>query len=131
MFITIVRPRVSETDGVGHINNTTVPIWFEAGREPIFRIFNPDLSFKEWRCVIVNMNVDYINQIYLGKDVEIRTWIKKIGNKSFVIHEELHQDGILCARGEATYVNYNQALQKAEPIPDSIRKRLEEHLLAL
>jgi len=32
MFETPITPRVSETDGVGHVNNVFVPIWFEAGR---------------------------------------------------------------------------------------------------
>lgn len=46
MFTTTITPRVSETDGVGHINNTTVPVWFEAGRHEIFKLFTPDLSFS-------------------------------------------------------------------------------------
>lgn len=55
MFTTVIVPRVSETDGVGHINNTTIPVWFEAGREEIFKMFTPDLSFKNWRMVIIRM----------------------------------------------------------------------------
>ena len=46
LLTTIITPRVSETDGVGHINNVFVPIWLEAGRREIFKIFSPDLSFK-------------------------------------------------------------------------------------
>ncbi|MBP1934526.1 acyl-CoA thioesterase [Ammoniphilus resinae] len=128
MFRSIIRPRVSETDGAGHINNTTVPVWFEAGREGIFKIFNPNLSFTAWRSVIVSLSVDYIHQMYLGKDVEVRTWIQRIGNKSFVIYEEIHQGGILCAKGTATYVNFNPEKQISEPIPESIRNELEKHL---
>ncbi|WP_126426951.1 acyl-CoA thioesterase [Brevibacillus marinus] len=127
MFTTIIRPRVSETDGMGHINNTTIPVWFEAGREGIFRIFTPDLSFKNWKAVMVNMNIDFIKEIYYGMDVEVYTWIGKVGNSSFLVKEELYQDGHLCARGTATYVNFNQATRKAEPIPQSIRDQLEFH----
>jgi acyl-CoA thioester hydrolase len=127
MFTTIIRPRVSETDGMGHINNTTIPVWFEAGREGIFRIFTPDLSFKNWKAVLVNMNIDFVREIHYGMDVEVLTWINKVGNSSFVVEEELYQDGHLCARGTAVYVNFNQTTRKAEPIPQSIRDQLESH----
>ena len=63
MIRTEIIPRVSETDGAGHINNVFVPVWFEAGRREIFRVLTPDLSFANWRAVLVNMNVDYEDQI--------------------------------------------------------------------
>ncbi len=127
MFTTVIRPRVSETDGVGHINNTSIPVWFEAGREEIFKIFMPDLSFANWRAILVNMNVDFVSETHYGHDVEIRTWINRVGNSSFVIEEELYQQERLCAKGTATYVNFNPVTRKAEPIPDSIREQLLEH----
>ncbi|MFC4766300.1 acyl-CoA thioesterase [Effusibacillus consociatus] len=128
MFRTTIQPRVSETDGVGHINNTTVPVWFEAGRNEIFKMFMPDLSFDNWKMIIVNMNIDYIGQLFYGKEVEVLTWIKQIGNTSLVLYEELHQDNRLCAKGTATYVNFNHTTQKPEFIPQHIREQLEAHL---
>ena len=74
MFKTAIVPRVSETDGAGHINNTVVPIWFEAGRREVFRILTPDLAFKHWRIALVNMNVDYLAQIFLDKTAQVCTW---------------------------------------------------------
>ncbi|HZG74182.1 MAG TPA: thioesterase family protein [Chondromyces sp.] len=128
MYRTIIEPRVSETDGVGHINNTTIPIWFEAGRNEIFNLFTPDHSFSNWRMVILNMNVDFVSQIYFGKKVEVFTWVKRIGNSSLELYEEIHQDQTLCARNTAIYVNFNIQKQKSEPIPDEIRQELEQHL---
>lgn len=128
MFKTIIRPRVSETDGAGHINNTTLPVWFEAGREEIFEMFTPDHSFKNWKCVILNSNIDYLSQIYYGNEVEVQTWVSKIGNTSFTLYEELYQSGTLCARSTAVYVNFNFEKQSKEVIPDAIREKLTAHL---
>jgi len=89
MFVTRIRPRVSETDGVGHINNTTIPVWLEAGREEIFRMFTPDLSFRNWRMIIVNMKIDFLKEMVLGQEVEVRTWVKKIGRTSLQLEEEI------------------------------------------
>ncbi|MGX6443259.1 acyl-CoA thioesterase [Neobacillus sp. K501] len=128
MYKTTIDPRVSETDGVGHINNTTIPIWFEAGRNPIFKLFTPDDMFENWKMIIINMAVEYVNQIYFGREVEVITWVKRIGNSSLELYEEIHQDGKVCAKGTVTYVNFNLHLQKSEPIPSSIRRELEIHL---
>ncbi|WP_216830782.1 acyl-CoA thioesterase [Alkalihalobacterium elongatum] len=128
MFSKTIEPRVSETDGAGHINNTTIPIWFESGRDEIFRLFTPDLSFNNWRCVILKIEVEYTSQIYYGRPVIVQTWISKIGNTSFGVYEEIQQDGKVCAKGNATYVNFNFETQKSEPIPENIKSALADHL---
>jgi acyl-CoA thioester hydrolase len=129
MYKKIIEPRVSETDGVGHINNTTVPIWFEAARNEIFKLFTPDSAFENWKMIILNMNVDYLKQIYFGRDVVVYTWVKRIGNSSLQLYEEIHQDTGICAKGTVTYVNFNLKTQKTEPISDEIRQELELHYI--
>ena len=124
MIFTKIVPRVSETDGVGHINNVFVPIWFEAGRREIFRIFSPKLDFINWKLALVKVTVEYVDQLYLAEDVDVRTGIEKIGTSSFTIKEEIHQTNRICATGQAIYVNYNFKDKKSEPISNEIRNRL-------
>tara|TARA_B100001248_G_scaffold118011_1_gene88232 strand:+ start:590 stop:988 length:399 start_codon:yes stop_codon:yes gene_type:complete len=125
LIFTNIVPRVSETDGVGHINNVFVPIWFEAGRREIFRIFSPNLDFVNWKLALVKVTIEYLDQLYLAENVEIRTGIEKIGNSSFTIKEEIHQTDRLCAKGEAIYVNYNFNEKKSETISNGIRDKLQ------
>jgi acyl-CoA thioester hydrolase len=72
--------------------------------------------------------VDFVGQIYFGRDVEINTWVKRIGKTSLELYEEIHQDNRLCAKGSAIYVNFNLQTQKSEPISEEIRQELENHL---
>ena len=125
MIFTKIVPRVSETDGVGHINNVFVPIWFEAGRRDIFRIFSPNLDFLDWKLALVKVTVEYVDQLYLAENVEVRTGVEKIGTSSFTIKEEIYQTNRLCAKGQAIYVNYNFKEKKSEAIPNEIRDKLE------
>jgi len=125
LIFTKIVPRVSETDGVGHINNVFVPIWFEAGRREIFRIFSPKLDFINWKLALVKVTVEYVDQLYLAEDVEVKTGIEKVGTSSFTIKEEIHQTNRICAKGQAIYVNYNFRDKKSEPISNEIRNRLE------
>ena len=125
MIFTNIVPRVSETDGVGHINNVFIPIWFEAGRREIFRVFSPNLDFVNWKLALVKVTVEYVDQLYLAENVEVRTRIQKIGNSSFTIREEIFQTNRLCAKGEAIYVNYNFKENKSEAISNEIRDKLQ------
>ncbi len=127
MIETPIIPRVSETDGAGHINNTVIPIWFEGGRTEIFRVLTPDLDFKNWRVALVNMNVDYLAQTYFQDPAVVRTWVDKVGTKSFSLYEELWQGARLCAKGTATYVYFNYDDQEAKPVPENVRVALLTH----
>ncbi|WP_298829487.1 thioesterase family protein [uncultured Planococcus sp.] len=128
MYKTILTPRVSETDAVGHINNTTLPVWFEAARNPLFDLFTPDHDFAKWKMVIVKTTLEFTGQIYFGQDVEVNVWVKKIGGSSLELYEELYQDNNLCAQNTAVYVNYNLNKKKSEQISEEIRLELGKHL---
>lgn len=131
MFIEKVTPRFGDADGLRHINNIALVEWFEVGRNPIFRMFTPDLdlSYEKWKLILVRTEFDYIGQMYYGKDVEIRNYIIHIGNSSFTIGHEAWQDGELKAKGKAVLVHFDFINQKAVKIPDDIRAQLKEHLV--
>lgn len=131
MFSTTVSPRFGDIDGLGHVNNTVLPIWFEIGRNPIFRLFSPDLDLSPdvWHLILVRTEFDFLRQMYFRSEVEIRTFIAKIGNSSFTIGHEAWQEGELKVKGQAVLVYYDFKLQKAIPLPDSIREVLKAHML--
>lgn len=131
MFIEKVTPRFGDADGLRHINNIALVEWFEVGRNPIFRMFTPDLdlSYEKWKLILVRTEFDYLGQMFYGKDVEIRNYITHIGNSSFTIGHEAWQDGELKAKGKAVLVHFDFINQKAEPIPEDIRAQLKEHLI--
>ena len=128
MHETVITPRVSETDMVGHINNTTLPVWFEAARNPIFSLFTPDHDAQKWKMIIVKTTLEFTKQIYFGTDVTIRIWVNHIGNSSLELVEELYQNEELCAKNKVVYVNFDVATQKPERIPNGIRNELRAHL---
>ena len=126
MIKTEILPRVSETDGAGHINNVFVPVWFEAGRREIFRILNPDLKFDNWHAILASIKVDYLDQIFYQHPARVHTWVERIGNKSFTVAEEIWQTERRCAKGQAIYVYFDLGLQTSQPIPAPIRRALSQ-----
>ncbi|WP_299594141.1 thioesterase family protein [uncultured Microbulbifer sp.] len=128
MFTYQVEPRFSETDALGHINNTVVPVWFEQGRTPIFQLFNPDLSLNKWNLILKKMDVDFVAQIYLYSPVEIRTSLSAVGNTSMTIHQEVWQKEKLVAQGDCVMVHFDYEQQSKAPIPEQVKEALLQHL---
>lgn len=129
MFEEKIQPRFAETDALGHINNATLPIWFEQSRTPIFRIFVPDLSVSAWNLILAKIEVEYTGELFYSKDVTIKTSIKRIGNSSVEVYQEAWQSDQLCAKGVATMVHFDHQRKKSMPITAEQREALQAHVL--
>ena len=106
MFTEKISPRFSETDVLGHINNTVLPVWFEAARVPIFKFFTPDLIPQDWKLIIAKVEVSFVGELFYGHEVEIKTSVEHIGSSSFVVRQEAWQQGTCCAVGKTVLVRY-------------------------
>ena len=127
MLKKIITPRISETNITGHIGHTAIPVWLEEGYEEIIRLFCQNLASPS--LITVNMNMDFLHEIFFGKNVEILTSVKKIGTSSFVLHQEVYQDGNLCVRASTTLLHFDYSTHKPNPIQKIVRDILKEHLL--
>ena len=128
MFSEIITPRFSDTDALGHINNTMVPIWFEGARDPVFRLFMPELDTQNWQLILAKIDVVYVGQLFYGNDIEIKTTISRIGGASFDVYQELWQEGVKCATGTAVMVHYCYQQQVSMKIPEEIKQAMSAHL---
>lgn len=132
MFKTKVTPSFGDIDGMKHVNNNRILEWFELGGLDIYRYFTPDLDldFENWKLIMVRKEADFVGQLRFGEDVEIRTYLLKIGNSSFTVGNEVWQSNELKAKGKTIIVHFDYVTQKSVPIPDDVRKKLEEHLIS-
>ena len=128
MFTEIIKPRFLETDALGHINNNTYGVWFEAARDEIFRIFMPTANIKEWNLIMAHSSFDFLKEVFWGKEVIVKTAITKLGNSSIELIHAVYQDGKLCTTGKCILIHYNFVTKTSVKIPDKIRLELENHL---
>ena len=61
-----IQPRFQETDALGHINNTVPAVWFESARDPLFRIFSPELDVHDWHLIIAGYTVQFKRELFYG-----------------------------------------------------------------
>ena len=130
MFKSIIDVSSRDTDALGHVNNTSLPLWFETARNPVYKIFNPgmDLNPKNWNLIMVHTEFDYIDQIFFGIEVDIRTYIEKVGTTSFTVYQEAWQMDKLRGTGRAILVEFDFNRQETIEISDNIKEELKKHL---
>jgi len=128
MFREIVKPRFNETDALRHINNTVVAQWFEGARQPVFRIFSPDLDLGQWPLILAKYSIEFKAELFYGTDVEIKTYISHIGGSSFHIYQEAWQNDRISASGTAVLVHYDHDEKATKPLSDILRDTLQQHL---
>ncbi|MDR0786003.1 MAG: acyl-CoA thioesterase [Treponema sp.] len=130
MLITTVSPRFGDIDGLGHINNTVLAAWFELGRNPLFRIFEPNLnlSYETWTLIMAHTDYNFLDQLFFQFNVEIRTSVSRIGTKSFTVYHEAWQESRLCVNGNAVIVHYDFNAKQTTPIPQDKKRLLEQYL---
>lgn len=129
MFSEIIRPRFNEMDGLGHINNTVVAKWFEGARDPIFKWFTPGLDLKAWKLILAKLTIEFEAELHYGTDVELRTYICRIGSSSFDVFQEAWQKGARAAYGVTVMVHLDYANKVSQPIPHTIKAQMQDHLI--
>jgi acyl-CoA thioester hydrolase len=115
--------RFSETDMLGHVNNTVFGIYFEIGRSSYFY----DQGFYKQDqvvLVIVKTEIHFSGMIYWPGKVEIGTRVTGFGNSSFTIDQILRQEDRIVGRAISTMVAIDPATNKSTPIPDNVRALL-------
>jgi acyl-CoA thioester hydrolase len=130
MYTTVITPRFGDIDALGHINNVVPAGWFELARNTIIKMFNPAMEIKRetFPLVLVHSDYDFMGQLYFNHDVEIRTWVTKIGTKSFTVYHEARQQDRLCVKGNAVVAYYDFKAEESVPIPEDKKQLLAEHL---
>ena len=124
-LVTSFDVRFCETDALQHVSNTALVVWFEAAREPIFRMFTPELDLQNWPLILASYKVDFLSQIFYGMPVTVKTYVSRLGNSAFDVYQELWQDNKLCSTGLTTMVHFDYKTQRSAPIPDSVKASLQ------
>tara|TARA_B100000700_G_scaffold326645_1_gene438788 strand:+ start:2602 stop:3009 length:408 start_codon:yes stop_codon:yes gene_type:complete len=119
------KVRFYETDALGHVNNTVVPMWIETGRLPIFEFFG-EMSPKTKSLIVARLEVDFARPIYFGSNVTVKTFVQRLGGSSFDIGTEIWQKGELCAKGKTVLVYFDFEQQGSVTLSDELRQRLIE-----
>lgn len=120
-------------DYFGCVNNARYLEFLEEAR---WAYFDGKLDFAEWKqrgidFFNVSITVNYRRAAYLGEELDVRTRVSKIGNKSTVLRQEIWLDGtdIPVLDADITIVGADSQTKKSVPVEGELREVMETLML--
>ncbi len=113
-----------DTDRQGHVNNTLIAAFFEAGRIEV--LHHPDNTAPWTTCgiVLARQLINYKKELYFPGKVQVGTRVSRIGRSSLDFEQVLIAENGEVASGEATCVLIDLASRKPVEVPSSMRQHL-------
>jgi acyl-CoA thioester hydrolase len=73
--------------------------------------------------ILARLEVDYLRQLYYraGERLCVRSWVRRLGTKSFTVRQELFQDGEVALRADVVLVQFDYATDRTRPLTDDER----------
>ncbi len=112
-----------------HVNHGKYLEFLEEARWDIYERF---IDFSKLRekglaFVVVNINISYKTQIGLSEEITIYSGLKKIGNKSAIIHHEIQSENSnkTAVEADVTFVILDFKINKAVILKDEILEMLK------
>lgn len=119
--------RYADTDRQGHVNNAVFSTFLETGRVEF--LYNPDhqLLEEEASFVIASLQLNFLAEINWPGTVETGTGIRKIGNSSITLYQQIFQHGQCVATAETVTVQTKN--NKGYPLSQAAKDTLKQWLL--
>jgi acyl-CoA thioester hydrolase len=130
-FSISIKVRFSETDMYGHVNNTSVFVYFEEARIEYLNylsLFSND-EREKYGVIVADLQCDFLKQMYFGEILEFYVKVHTVGTTSFDLHYmAVNEKEEVAVTGRGRLVMIDVSEKKPVPIPDAKRMRLEEEM---
>ena len=118
---TDIQLRWSDTDALGHLNNTSYASFAELGRlDFLKRNFEAVGSL-----ILAHLAIDFRHQVSYGMPVHVETWVERIGRTSITLRQDVHAAGAVAAEARSVVVYFDYTAGRARELSAEIRERLK------
>ena len=113
-----VQLRWSDPDSLGHVNHARALGLIEDAR-----LAMNDGAVAGGSIILARLEVDYLRQLYYraGERLCVRSWVARLGTKSFTVRQELLQDDEVAIRADAVLVMFDFETDTSRPLTDEER----------
>lgn len=121
-FVTSQKLRFCDTDMLGHVNNATYAMLFEAGRVEMLAPLN--LFAGPHAFVIARLEIDFLREMNWPGEVRIETEVARFGTKSLHVRQSLVAGGEVTARARSVLAVIDTETRRAVPLAEAWRAAL-------
>jgi acyl-CoA thioester hydrolase len=81
------------------------------------------MAQEERGVILARLEVDYLRQLYhrVGERLCVRSWVTRLGTRSFTVRQELVQDEQVAIRADVVLVLFDFATDASRPMTDAER----------
>ena len=129
-FVHVERVRFGDLDAMRHLNNVVFLRYFETARIAYLRHLIPshDPSSPEgddFGVIFAECQINYRAPVHFDEQVAVTCSVADVKRSSFRVPFQMHVGERLAAEGSGVLVGFDYVTQRAAPLPDAIRERLE------
>ena len=125
-----VQLRFNDTDALGHINNSVYFSFYDLGKSEYFKaVRGRKVEAKDIDIVVAHVEVDFLAPVFLSDEIEVRTTVSDIGNKSFALAQCIAETatGKVKCFCKTIMVGFDFNTQASIPISDEWRQAISEY----
>lgn len=78
-----IQIRFNDVDKFGHVNNAVYLSFYDLGKTNYFSHVCPNVDWEKDGILIVNLEVNFLSQIFSTDEISVQTAVTAIGTKSF------------------------------------------------
>jgi acyl-CoA thioester hydrolase len=121
-----VQLRWSDPDSLGHVNHARALGVIEDARMAMSG-WGPDHRVD---LILARLEVDYLRQLSyrVGERLRVRSWVRRLGTKSFTVRQELIQDDEVAIRADVVLVQFDYASNSTRLMTDDERAHWSQFL---
>ena len=124
------RLRFNDTDQLGHVNNAVFAVMLEQGRSELAAETGLPLGGGTQTLVIVRLELDFVREMSWPGDVDIETWVSRLGERSIQLRQRLMQGGRECGQALTILCVLDRTTGRAMPLMPEWREALERWVVA-
>jgi acyl-CoA thioester hydrolase len=121
--------RFGDLDAMRHLNNVTFLRYFETARINFVRELwpgrNPIDGEERDGLIFAECHINYRSPVFLDEEVAVRCSVGEVRRSSFRVDFDMRVDERPAADGYGWLVGFDFETQRARPLDDDLRERLE------
>lgn len=125
-----VQLRFNDIDILGHLNNIVYFSLYDLAKARFMeQLYEGKMDWNHVESVIANINCRYIKQIKFGEEIEVRSRLLRLGDRSFTILQCLVETPTQEIRSicETVMVCFDPKTGKSAPMRPEFRRALENY----
>ena len=126
-----LRVRFSDLDAMRHVNNATYLSYLEEARIAYFKdVLAQPKNNLDFGAVVARIEIDYIQPLIFGEEIELLTRVSRLGNKSSDVENLVvvmrGGKNIIAASSQTKLVSYDYDTLKSVAISEDLKKKIKE-----